>query len=141
MNVIKSMGGLLILLGLALAIMGNKFGWFTPDNEPEARLNCPVFNEGCVFHFEEQAYQVKSLAPLNANKPVQLQLTGKARVVHASWQMQGMEMGPNNYRLISNDQLHWSAQTALPMCTNKRQDWLLKLNIDGRSIHIATVSH
>ncbi|QBC42658.1 hypothetical protein [Iodobacter fluviatilis] len=138
--IIKIIVGHVIVLALILAVLGNKFGWFTPDNEPEARLNCPVFSEGCTFNFEGQSYKVNSQAPLNANKPVQLQVEGKAKQIHASWQMQGMEMGPNRYRLLSNDQQHWHAQTALPICTNKRQDWLLKLEIDGHRIDISTVS-
>ncbi|MFC7421901.1 hypothetical protein ACFQNF_18735 [Iodobacter arcticus] len=141
MKIIKITLTLLIALALTLAVLGNKFGWFTPDNEPEARLDCPVFSEGCVFHFEEENYKVKSQEPLSANKPVQLLVTGKAKIIRASWQMQGMEMGPNNYRLLSNDQQHWQAQTALPFCTNKRQDWLLKLDIDGRRIAISTASN
>jgi hypothetical protein len=139
--IIKIAIGHLLVFSLILAILGNKFGWFTPDNEPEARLNCPFFSEGCVFNFAENNYKVKSQEPLSANKPVQLLLTGKAKAIHASWQMQGMEMGPNNYRLLSADQQHWHAQTALPFCTNKRQDWLLKLDIDGHRIDIRTASN
>lgn len=138
--IIKIIIGHLVVLALILAVLGNKFGWFTPDTTPPAQMDCPVFSEGCIFKFEEKSYKVKSREPLNANKPVQLELEGKAGNIHASWQMQGMDMGPNRYRLLSEDQQHWHAQTALPVCTNKRQDWLLQLDIDGRRIDIKTVS-
>lgn len=138
--VIKIALGFSLVLALILLVLGNKFAWFVADNEPEARLDCPVFSEGCIFKFEEQNYQVKSEQALNANKPVQLHVEGRAKKIYASWQMQGMDMGPNRYMLLSDDQQHWRAQTALPMCTNKRQDWLLKLEIDGRRIEITTVS-
>ncbi|AZN35584.1 hypothetical protein [Iodobacter ciconiae] len=138
--IIKLAVGHLVVLALILGVIGSKFGWFTPENEPEVRIDCPIFSEGCLFSLDKENYQVKSQEPLSANKPVQLLVTGKAKSIHASWQMQDMEMGPNNYRLLSHDQQHWHAQTALPFCTNKRQDWLLKLDIDGRRINISTVS-
>ena len=122
---------------LALALLAQQF-YAKP--QAASQLNCPSLSQGCSFNLGQQRYTIRSQQPLDASLPVILQLQGKAGEIHASWQMQGMDMGPNRYRLLSDDQQHWQAQTALPICTNKRQDWLLKLEIDGQAIEISTVS-
>lgn len=54
-----------------------------------------------------------------------------AAEVHASFQMRGMEMGLNRYRLIPDDAGHWRAEVMLPACIQGRKDWLLLLEANG----------
>lgn len=55
--------------------------------------------------------------------------------VHASFQMRGMEMGMNRYRLLW-EQGKWRAKVMLPACVQGRHDWLLRLEVDGRAYEI-----
>lgn len=47
----------------------------------------------------------------------------EAQSVVADFQMQGMEMGANRYRLIEQPD-GWQAMVTLPLCTASRMDWL-----------------
>lgn len=56
----------------------------------------------------------------------------KAREVHASFSMRGMEMGFNRYRLLPDGNGSWQAEIMLPACVQGRSDWLMLLEVDGR---------
>jgi hypothetical protein len=49
--------------------------------------------------------------------------------VTASFAMQGMDMGPNRYRLISDGAESWIGNVTLPVCASGRRDWTLHLDI------------
>lgn len=51
--------------------------------------------------------------------------------VHASFQMRGMEMGFNRYRLLPDGVGRWRAEVMLPACIQGRKDWLLLLEANG----------
>lgn len=51
--------------------------------------------------------------------------------VHASFQMRGMEMGFNRYRLLPDGAGKWRAEVMLPACIQGRKDWLMLLEADG----------
>jgi hypothetical protein len=50
---------------------------------------------------------------------------------YASFQMQGMEMGLNRYRLLWNNG-KWHAEAMLPACVQGRHDWILRLEAGGK---------
>lgn len=50
---------------------------------------------------------------------------------YASFQMQGMEMGLNRYRLLWNNG-RWHAEAMLPACVQGRHDWILRLEAGGK---------
>lgn len=52
---------------------------------------------------------------------------------YASFQMQGMDMGPNRYRLLWNGGV-WHADVMLPACVQGRRDWVLRLEV-GKKIY------
>ena len=68
------------------------------------------------------AEQPRPLQPF----PVHLSLAGDAEVseVLVSFSMQGMDMGPNRYRLLSSDGSDWAADITLPVCVSGRSDWV-----------------
>ncbi len=103
-------------------------------------LDCPDLVQGCSFNLDGQRYRLKADQAINGVKPFVLTLDGKAQAVSASWQMQGMDMGPNQYRFIAQAAGQWQAQMALPLCTATRNDWLLKLTLDQNLVQIATVA-
>ena len=73
-----------------------------------------------------QAFDLEVAAPADA-------------VLHASFQMQGMEMGMNRYRLL-RDGGKWHAGVMLPACVQGRSDWVLRLEVDGKSYEIPFVA-
>jgi hypothetical protein len=58
---------------------------------------------------------------------------------HAGFQMQGMDMGPNRYRLLW-DGKQWHAEVMLPACVRGRHDWVLRLEIGDRVYEVPFVS-
>ncbi|MBE9610435.1 hypothetical protein [Chitinilyticum piscinae] len=89
---------------------------------------------GCSFTLQGQAYRLSSDQPLRAGTPFFLTLEGPGHKVSASWQMQGMEMGPNRYQLQAIGDGQWRTRTALPVCNQQRQDWELHLLIDQHRV-------
>lgn len=59
--------------------------------------------------------------------------------LHASFQMQGMEMGMNRYRLVREGG-KWRARVMLPACIQGRRDWVLLLEISGKFYEIPFVA-
>jgi hypothetical protein len=51
--------------------------------------------------------------------------------VHASFNMRGMEMGFNRYRLLPAGAGRWQAEVMLPACIQGRKDWLMVLETGG----------
>lgn len=52
-----------------------------------------------------------------------------AESVEATFNMAGMDMGFNRYRLVKQDESKWEAEVTLPVCVRDRKDWLLLLDI------------
>lgn len=44
--------------------------------------------------------------------------------VTVQFAMQGMDMGPNRYRLSGDSMSSWNASITLPICTSGRSDWV-----------------
>ncbi|MEO8418876.1 MAG: hypothetical protein ABI475_09145 [Methylophilaceae bacterium] len=113
--------GLLLLLGL--------FGWYyfhVPSAGPARIVPCTDMVQGCgnqqlQIHFD-QSPQV--MRPFNLRAKV-----ASATEVHASFAMQGMEMGLNRYRLLQKPDGLWQAEVTLPVCIQGRSDWLLELEV------------
>jgi hypothetical protein len=51
--------------------------------------------------------------------------------VHASFNMRGMEMGFNRYRLLADGAGRWQAEVMLPACIQGRKDWLMMVEASG----------
>jgi hypothetical protein len=58
-----------------------------------------------------------------------------ATEIHASFQMRGMEMGMNRYRLLPKDGT-WRASVMLPACVQGRSDWVLRLEVDKKTFEV-----
>ena len=63
-------------------------------------------------------------------RPFKLEVEAeRADTIEASFQMAGMEMGFNRYRLQRQDGDVWQAEVTLPICVRGRKDWLLLLEV------------
>lgn len=59
--------------------------------------------------------------------------------LHASFQMRGMEMGMNRYRLLQKNG-EWRAKVMLPACVQGRRDWILRLEVSGKTYEMPFVA-
>lgn len=137
---------LLLLLAVVLLVLQQRSNtwlslWQVAPAQKTIHLSCPKLQLGCQFTIEQTQYRIYSDQAIGGVKPFNVRLDGRAERVEGSWQMQGMEMGPNNYRFIANGEASWQAKMILPMCTQSRQDWLLILNIDQVQVEIQTSSY
>ena len=57
----------------------------------------------------------------------------EATGIHASFQMETMDMGMNRYRLLRENG-RWRARVMLPACVQGKRDWLLRLEV-GRKVY------
>ena len=124
---------MIALLLIIVAVAGTRF------QKPMAsqRIACVDPVSGCTFEHRGQAVQLRFL-----QSPQTLQAFGMtvhaphARRIHAEFQMQGMEMGPNRYALTEAQAGVFIAQIQLPVCVSGRRDWHLYLHIDGQTYAI-----
>jgi len=115
------------VLGLAISL--SVAGWFylaKPLDAPVTPIACANIIEGCG----NQALKVRLDQVPHVMKPFKLVVeAGGAREVHASFAMQGMEMGLNRYRLIRRSERSWEAEVTLPVCIQGRSDWVLLVEV------------
>ena len=134
---------LMIFIGIGLffsAQQGILQQWLAKKPNQIIHLSCPNLSSGCNFQIDQQTFSIRSTQPISTNKPVHLVVTGPAESIRLSWQMQGMDMGSNHYKMLSDDQKSWRAQTMLPLCSQQRLDWILTLEVDQAQILIQTQS-
>ncbi len=119
-------------------------GWIHPGSSaPVAQVEaaCADLTQGCQFVLNGKSFAVKSDRPINPAHPFTLILQGEPlKQASASWQMVGMEMGPNRFHFAATGSNQWQTQTALPFCTQARHDWQLTLNLDGNNVILTTQS-
>lgn len=99
-----------------------------------AVVPCASLTAGCAVMLNGQALQVRtdaSPAPLQSFE-VSVQVA-RAREVALEFNMQGMEMGPNRYRLSQHDG-YWRGRVTLPACVSGRRDWRMIVEVDGRRV-------
>lgn len=114
------------------------------SEKPEAVLlgkveNCDAAKQSCFLKSEAGLNVYLSLGPdVQPLKPfpVELRIEGmdvEAESVIADFQMQGMDMGINRYRL-SRDGERWRGEVTLPVCTASRMDWFTEIEVtaDGK---------
>lgn len=90
--------------------------------------NCNATTQPCVVQHERIAVTMTmgpDVVPLKPF-PVQVEIQGievDAGSVVVDFQMQGMDMGMNRYRLVTENSV-WSGEVTLPVCTASRMDWI-----------------
>ncbi len=92
-------------------------------------LPCPDLRAGCTLGGGARVQTDVAPAPL-APFVVTVQAP-HAREVAIGFEMEGMEMGPNRYRLVREPEGLWRARVLLPVCVSGRRDWLMVVEIDG----------
>jgi hypothetical protein len=110
------------------------------ENCDAALSSCRV-SDGAISVVLTMGPGVKPLQPF----PFTLLIEGgevAAQSVVADFQMQGMEMGTNRYRL-QPQQGNWQATVTLPVCSASRMDWLavVEFTLDGEPLQAVFPFH
>lgn len=128
---------LTVVLSLLLLACGN-------GNEPARKLlgtasGCDAATKAC----EISAANIRLSLALGPNVkplvgfPVRLRIEGgevAEQSVSVDFQMKGMDMGMNRYRLQSIAPSVWQGHAILPVCSASRMDWLaiVEFSLSGR---------
>ncbi|WP_373974821.1 hypothetical protein NT239_14475 [Chitinibacter sp. SCUT-21] len=132
---------IIVLLGLAVVIYPRYQHLFGEQSmQTVLHMSCEDLQQGCQFTVDGQQFQLKTKQAIGGAAPFELLFHGKANQVRANWSMQGMDMGPNEYRFVKKGDVSWTATMALPFCTAARKDWILNLSIDKVNVQITTVA-
>lgn len=97
---------------------------------------------GCEAGDSNLAVLLSFEAPPRALKPFPIQLRQirgqSAESVSVSFAMEGMDMGLNRYRMVSDAAGRWTANVTLPVCASGRSDWLatFELTTTARRVRI-----
>lgn len=104
-----------------------------PDAVP-ARVACQNPLAGCQIY---SGVEVRFSNTPTTMQAFELVVTApEGGDVYASFQMQGMDMGMNRYRLLRENG-KWRAKVMLPACVQGRRDWLLRLELSGKNYEIS----
>jgi len=111
---------------LVLALLAWHFQ--RPTAVPVHTLACPDVLAGCS-NAEGNVHVSFGQAP-RIMQPFDLFVAAPgADALFASFDMQGMQMGLNRYRLLPGPDGRWTAEVVLPVCVQGRSDWQLLLEI------------
>lgn len=130
----------LFLMIIAAALATTKFAFdLSKARQPGKAISvaCPDLRRACQFNIHGQPATVSfSPGPLLL-KPFMLIVQAQdVRSVSADFAMNGMDMGPNRYRLEPGASGAWQAKIVLPVCTAGQSDWILTLDIDGQKVRV-----
>jgi len=114
---------------LCLLALAGVLGWYyfhAASGVQIQTIPCADITKVCVnqqlqIHFDRTPQVMK---PFNLSAKAT-----SASEVHASFAMQGMEMGLNRYRLLQRPDGLWQAEVTLPVCIQGRSDWLVELEM------------
>ncbi|GGP24058.1 hypothetical protein [Silvimonas iriomotensis] len=130
----------------AVLATGFYFGWSqgwlpwgqTASANAPAPIPCADLAQGCSFSLAGHDYHLQSDGPVTPSRPFVLKLAGAPLTsATASWKMAGMEMSPNLFHFTPDAQGQWQTRSALPFCTQSRNDWLLTINVNKNKAVLA----
>lgn len=121
------MNALMVLLPLVAACVAKEV--------PPVALSCTDPVQTCSVTADGYPLQIRFSEMPKPMRPFDLEVAIEAESVDASFQMQGMEMGFNRYRLLP-EAGKWRARIILPACIRARDDWILRLEVkQAGSVH------
>jgi hypothetical protein len=118
-------------VGLVLAVILSVIGALTylrqaPPPTVVQAMSCQDIVRGC----SGAGLSVRMDRVPQIMRPFRVVVSGEGLdAVEASFQMAGMEMGFNRYRLQPRSDGSWDAEVTLPVCVRDRKDWLMLLDV------------
>lgn len=137
MMTIRQITGVLSLLLLLVACSGEKSDerrYLGSAENCDATLSSCRVSDGAISVALTMGPGVKPLQPFSFTLLIEGGEVAAQSVV-ADFQMQGMDMGTNRYRL-QPQQGSWQATVTLPVCSASRMDWLavVEFTLDGEPL-------
>jgi hypothetical protein len=127
MGVIRRHGWWMIAVVATVALLWPRFA----PREEVVPVPCVDIVAGCVLPLAEASIRFDRQP--DALKPFHIAVAWPdAREIRASFQMEGMEMGFNSYRLVEAEPGQWRGEVMLPACIQGRKDWQVVVNADGK---------
>lgn len=132
----------LLSVALAIAILGGL--WFlrpgrdaTPGDAVPLRVaaGCDSAQQACVASGKDLEFEVRLGPPVRPMEAFEIRLHGLRDTLAAEaqisveFQMRGMDMGLNRYRLERAADGDWRGRATLPVCTTGRSDWLARVDV------------
>ena len=100
------------------------------------RGECKVYPDGCSARGPEVELQLRFVDRPNAMTPAAIELRSSTPLSSATvdFEMSGMDMGLNRYRLEAGDRETYRAKVMLPVCVSGRRDWIARVQVvtEGR---------
>lgn len=108
---------------------------------PPVAAECADLQKGCSVKVDGTDVQVGVQGELKVLAPFEVWVkAADARQVQASFAMKEMDMGFNLYTLRPDAQGVFRARVTLPVCVSGRRDWIMNLDIDGRTVAVPFVT-
>jgi len=120
---------------------------FADSNNTVMRINindCDV-SKACEVPVDNYMVKVSIAQPIVLLKPFTVAVTvipddenvslsnALLKPVVASFTMQNMNMGMNHFKFNSNVNDRWQAEVLLPICSQKRMDWLMEISMEAEN--------
>ena len=119
-KILLPFAGIVLLAGTAIYLLPDE-----PAPVMQA-MDCEDIVKGC----SGDGLAVRLSQAPKVMQPFRLEVSApEADAVEATFNMAGMDMGFNRYRLVRQDDRIWDAEVTLPVCVRGRKDWLLLLDI------------
>lgn len=117
------------LIALAFAGIASVQLWHAlqPAAKPP-RFSCPDLSQRCDLRLGAEAVSLSASQPPAILQRFTLTLSGQQQPPQVSFQMTGMNIGPNRFPFHSAGAQRWQAEIVLPFCTQSRNDWILLLS-------------
>jgi hypothetical protein len=125
-----------LLIGVTVAVILSVIGALTylrqvPSPTLVQAMGCPDIVRGCsgagLTVRMDRVPQV--MRPFKLTVHVDAMDAEKIDAMEVSFQMAGMEMGFNRYKLQQRGAGDWEAEVTLPVCVRDRKDWLMLLDV------------
>lgn len=141
----------LLSLALVIAILGG--AWFlrpgmdAPSESATAMqvaVGCDSAQRACAAFGEDLEFELRLGPPVRPMETFEIRLRGLRDTLAADaqitveFQMRGMDMGLNRYRLERAADGDWHGRAILPVCTTGRSDWLARVEVAQRGRRWAT---
>lgn len=95
--------------------------------------DCDPVGSACIAQGQGLRVGIQFSGPIEPLRPFQVSLFASGAPVQGvalAFEMPGMDMGRNRYRLLAEGE-RWQGTVTLPVCTTGRRDWLAQVEVEG----------
>ena len=136
---------LVIFIGLVVGVLSPRWQkGSAPTNHVEIRqlaiTACDPVRQSCPAIGDEGSVLIRFRGKVSALKPFQVEVrlrgrkASEVRNIILGFTMKGMDMGVNRYRLKRRQDGTWVAAVVLPVCTDRRNDWQVSLDVPMNNV-------